>query len=94
MVNWKGTIQLSWLKYGRDNQFTEVQHLDIFGILVEVAIEVEVTTATTKTGNDRHNTAVVAWTLQTELGKRRVSIVADSLVAHNFGQGSVDGFIG
>jgi hypothetical protein len=34
----------SWLKYGCNNKFTEVQHLDIFEVLVEVATTVEATT--------------------------------------------------
>jgi hypothetical protein len=46
MVNWKGTLQISWLKYGRNNQYTGVQHLDIFGVLIEVAVAVETAVAT------------------------------------------------
>jgi hypothetical protein len=48
MANWKGTLQLSWLKYGRNSEFTGVQHLEIFGALIEVVAAVEATVATSR----------------------------------------------
>jgi hypothetical protein len=89
---WRDMAEL--VKYGCNNMLTEVQYLDIFEVLVEVATTVEVTTtveavATTKTETDRCSGAMASWTLRTELGKRHISIIVENLVTHNFGQGPV-----
>jgi hypothetical protein len=42
-----------------------------------------------KMESDHRNRAMEAWSLQREMGKRRLSIIEYILVAHNFGQGVV-----
>jgi hypothetical protein len=80
------------LKYGCNNKFTEVQHLDIFEVLVEVATEVETTT--------KQRVIMSQWDsgsldIATKLGKRRLSIIADKF-GHTqlWVEGSVDGCTG
>jgi hypothetical protein len=53
--------------------------------LIEVATTIEETTTST-IECDRHSQIMAAWALQTELGRRHLSNVANRLVAHNFGK--------